>query len=221
MVKAKICGITNLDDALASAGAGCEALGFVFYKKSPRYIPPEEAREIIRQLPGGIIKIGVFVNEKEQEVRRIAGLCGLDMLQFHGNESPEFCERFKDRYKVIKAFRVKRCINRKRIARYKPFAFLFDTFSPSSAGGTGKRFDWRLIRHIDELKCPVFLSGGLTAKNVKEAIKCVKPEWVDVSSSVEKKPGEKDQEKVRKFIKAVNKYGIQGLSPKGAVPNIR
>lgn len=202
MVKAKICGITNLVDALASVNAGCEALGFVFYKKSPRYIAPEKAKEIIRHIPKEIVKIGVFVNENEKEIIRIAKLCKLDMLQFHGKETPEFCERFKDKYKVIKAFRVKRCINRKRVSRYKPFAFLFDTFASKKAGGTGKTFDWRLIRHIDDLKRPVFLSGGLTAKNVEDAIKCVKPDWVDVSSSVEKSPGIKDHKKVKEFIKA-------------------
>lgn len=202
MVKAKICGITNLEDALASVNAGCEALGFVFYKKSPRYIAPEKAKEIIRHIPKEIVKIGVFVNENEKEIIRIAKLCKLDMLQFHGKETPEFCDRFKGKYKVIKAFRVKRCVDRKKVARYKPFAFLFDTFVPAKAGGTGKRFDWRLIRHIDDLKRPVFLSGGLTAKNVEDAIKCVKPDWVDVSSSVEKSPGIKDHKKVKDFIKA-------------------
>lgn len=202
MVKAKICGITKLEDALASVNAGCEALGFVFYKKSPRYIAPEKAKEIIRHIPKEIVKIGVFVNENEKEIIRIAKLCKLDMLQFHGKETPEFCERFKGKYKVIKAFRVKGCVDRKKVARYKPFAFLFDTFVPAKAGGTGKMFDWRLIRHIDDLKRPVFLSGGLTAKNVEDAIKCVKPDWVDVSSSVEKSAGIKDHKKVREFIKA-------------------
>lgn len=201
MVKSKICGITNLVDAKASIEASCDALGFVFYRKSPRFISPVKAKEIIKQLPKNVIKIGVFVNEKEREIKRIAKFCGLDMLQFHGNESPEFCDKFKD-YKVIKAFRVKGCIDEKMVARYKPFAYLFDTFVPAKAGGTGRKFNWKLIRHINELKRPVFLSGGLTAKNIKDAIRCAHPDWVDVSSSVEKSPGKKDHNKVKEFIKS-------------------
>ena len=202
MVKAKICGITNLDDAKVSLGAGCDALGFVFYKKSPRYIAPPLAKEIIVQLPKNILKTGVFVNEKEKEIKKIARLCNLDILQFHGDESPEFCDKFNG-YKVKKAFRVKRCLDAKSVSRYKPFAYLFDTFTKSKAGGTGKRFDWRLIRHINGLKRPVFLSGGLSAKNVEDAIRCVHPDWVDVCSSVEIRPGKKDHRKVKEFIKAV------------------
>ena len=116
------------------------------------------------------------------------------------DESPEFCDKFKS-YKIIKAFRVKKCIDEKKVLGYRPFAYLFDTFLPSKIGGTGRKFDWELIRHIDGLKCPVFLSGGLTAKNVKDAIKCVKPDWVDVSSSVEKKPGKKDHKKIRELAR--------------------
>lgn len=202
MVKAKICGITNLDDAKVSLEAGCDALGFVFYKKSPRYIAPAVAKKIVSQLPKNAVKIGVFVNEKEKEIKKIAALCKLDMLQFHGDEPPEFCDKFKG-YKVIKAFRLKRCFDEKSVLRYKPFAYLFDTFIKSKVGGTGKKFDWRLIRHINGLKRPVFLSGGLSAKNVLDAIKCVHPDWVDVCSSVELRPGKKNHRKVKEFIKAV------------------
>lgn len=207
MVRTKICGITNLEDALKSADAGCDALGFVFYKKSPRYIEPEKAKDIILRLPKNVIKIGVFVNAKEKEIRRIAGLCRLDMLQFHGDESPEFCRRFKD-YKIIKAFRVKNKIHLENVLDYKPFAYLFDTFVESKFGGTAKTFDWKMIRHVDGLKRPVFLSGGLNAKNVKKAIKTVRPDWLDVSSSVELRPGKKDGTKVQKFIAAVKKIAL-------------
>jgi len=204
MVKVKICGITNLEDAKASAGAGCDAAGFVFYKKSPRYIAPEKARDIIKQLSGRIIKIGVFFNAREKTVKRIARLCGLNILQFHGNESLRFCSRFKG-YKIIKAFRVKDKIDPRKILKYKTFAYLFDTFVGSRPGGTGKNFNWKLVRHIDGLTRPVFLSGGLTADNVKKAIEVVQPDWVDVSSSVEARPGKKDGKKVKEFIKAVKK----------------
>jgi phosphoribosylanthranilate isomerase len=199
MVKVKICGITNFEDGKASINAGCDALGFVFFKLSPRYIAPQEARQIIRKLPKATIKVGVFVNEKEKTIKNIAKLCNLDILQFHGNESPGFCQRFNS-YKIIKAFRVKGPIDLKQVQEYKTFGYLFDTFVKSNIGGTGKKFDWRLVRHIRKLKQPIFLSGGITVKNVREALKVVNPRWVDVSSSVEIKPGKKDQKKVKKFI---------------------
>jgi len=201
MVKVKICGITNLEDAMASAGAGCDGVGFVFYKKSPRYIVPERARDIIKRLSPHLIKIGVFVSSREKTIKRIAKLCGLNILQFHGNESLKFCSKFKD-YKVIKAFRIKDKINPQKIIQYKTFAYLFDTFVGSKVGGTGKNFDWNLVKHIVGITRPVFLSGGLTADNVRKAIEIVQPDWVDVSSSVEIRPGKKDYRKVRNFIKA-------------------
>ena len=207
MVKIKVCGITNLEDAVKSISAGCDALGFVFYKKSPRYIEPEKAREIIKHLPPHIVKMGVFANARENNVKRIAKLCGLDVLQFHGNESPEFCSRFKD-CRIIKAFRVKSKLDLRDILKYKPFAYLFDTFVESKMGGTGKKFDWKLIRHICDIKQPIFLSGGLTEDNVKDAIEYIKPDWVDVSSSVEVRPGKKDHRKVRNFIKAAKRTGL-------------
>lgn len=200
MVRVKICGITNLDDALAAIEAGCDALGFVFYKKSPRYISPEKASQITMHLPPQILKVGVFVDAKEKNIRRIAGLCGLDMLQFHGEESVDFCKRFGD-YKVIKAFRVKKKVDFKNILDYKTFAYLFDTFVKSKAGGTGRSFNWALIRHLGGFHRSIFLSGGLNAENVAEAIRKIEPEWVDVSTSVEIKPGKKDHKKLKEFIK--------------------
>jgi phosphoribosylanthranilate isomerase len=204
MVKIKICGITNLQDALASVNAGCDALGFVFYKKSPRYIPPAQAARIIRKLPEGIIKIGVFANAREKTVRRIAKLCRLDTLQFHGKESPRFCRRFKDK-KIIKAFRVKDRSSLKAILQYNVFAVLFDSFSQSWIGGTGRKFDWKLVRHLDGITRPVFLSGGLNAQNVTKAIDAAHPDWVDASSSLEASPGRKDHGKVKSFISAAKK----------------
>ncbi len=202
MVKVKICGITNPEDAKASVGDGCDALGFVFYKKSPRYISPEKARAIIKELPPRIIKIGVFVDSREKTIKRIAKLCNLDMLQFHGNETLNFCKKFKD-YKIIKAFRVKDKINPQQILKYKTFAYLFDTFVKTKPGGTGKNFNWKLVRHIDGFTRPTFLSGGLNAANVKKAIGVARSDWVDVSSSVEIRPGKKDHKKIRDFIKAI------------------
>jgi len=204
MVKVKICGITNLEDALAAAYAGCDALGFIFYKKSPRYISPQKAAAIIKRLPSGLIKIGVFVDATDKFIERVAKLCGLDMLQFHGSETPVFCARFRG-YRIIKAFKLKHGFNPADVLRYKTFAYLFDTYSPLKIGGTGKKFNWKLVRHINNLKRPVFLSGGLSAGNVQKSIKCVGPQWVDASSSLETSPGKKDHKKVKKFIETVKK----------------
>jgi len=209
LVKAKICGITNLEDALNAADAGCDALGFVFYKRSQRYITPEKASKIMRHLAPDILKIGVFVDATEKTIRRIAKLCRLDMLQFHGNESPDFCARFGD-FKIIKAFRVKKRIDIKDISKYKTFAYLFDTFVKSKIGGTGRRFEWELAKnmHLDDIGRQIFLSGGLTEKNLKEAVEAVHPDWVDVSTSVEIKPGKKDNRKVRDFIRTLKEIQI-------------
>lgn len=199
--KVKICGITNLEDALVSINAGCDALGFAFFKGSPRYIAPAKALKIIRSLPAYVIKIGVFVNAQEKTIKKVAKMLGLNMLQFHGNESAEFCRRFK-KYKIIKVFRIKDKDHLPDVTKYKPFAFLFDTYNPSKKGGTGKKFDWELVNHIKGLEGPIFLAGGLTPKNVCRAVKKVKPEWVDVCSSIELVPGKKDAKKVRAFVKA-------------------
>ena len=204
MVKVKICGITNLSDAQAAVGAGCDALGFVFYKKSPRCISPEDASGIIRKLPLKIVKIGVFVDEKAERIKNIAKLCRLDFIQLHGRESVNFCKKLKG-LKIIKAFRVKGSIDENNISRYKVKAYLFDTFVRSKVGGTGKSFNWDLLCGIKKTKTPVFLSGGINIKNVKKAVKAIKPQWVDVSSSVEKLPGRKDAKKVREFIKAAKR----------------
>jgi phosphoribosylanthranilate isomerase len=201
MVKVKICGITNLRDALISVEAGCDALGFLFYKKSPRYIAPLAAKKIIKSLPRKVTKIGVFVNSQEKSIKNIAKACSLDILQFHGNESAEFCRKFK-RYKVIKAFRIKNKIDSAKVCKYKTFAYLFDTFSQSKFGGTGKAFNWCLLRNI---KKPIFLSGGLNAGNVNKAIQAAHPVWVDASSSLEAAPGKKDPKKVREFIQSAKK----------------
>lgn len=201
MTKVKICGITNLEDAQASIDAGCDALGFVFYKKSPRYIAPGQVKSIIKNLPENIPRIGVFVNSKEKTIKKIARDCGLDILQFHGGESAEFCRKFRG-YKIIKAISVKDKVELKHVLSYNPFAYLFDAYSESKPGGTGKKFDWKLIRHLSHIKKPIFLSGGLNSRNVKRAIEMAHPDWVDVSSGVETAPGKKDHRKIKNFIRA-------------------
>jgi phosphoribosylanthranilate isomerase len=200
MVKVKICGITNREDALAAVKAGADALGFVFYPESSRYVLPEEASLIIRSLPARIEKAGVFVNSRETTVRRIKDLCGLTMLQFHGNESPEFCRRFRG-VKTVKALRVQERPDPAFFFRYDIHGFLLDSFAAGKAGGTGTSFDWSFCEGIDAGGKQLFLSGGLTCANVREAVRRVRPDWVDVSSGVEAAPGKKDAAMVREFIR--------------------
>ncbi len=200
--KVKICGITNLEDAIIAVASGCDALGFIFFRKSPRYIDPKKARDIIRLLPQRIVKIGVFVNAQEILIKHIAKRCSLDMLQFHGDESPEFCNKFK-KYRVIKSFRVKNKLNLKDLLKYKVFAYLFDSFTPVKFGGTGKKFNWEYLPDADKLGKTIFLAGGLNAANVNKAICAVGPHWVDASSSLEQSPGKKDKRKLVAFIKKV------------------
>ena len=204
MVKVKICGITNLKDAQTAVKAGADALGFIFYQSSPRYIFPFRARQIIKKLPKRIAKVGVFVNAAGDLILQTAEFCSLDMLQFHGAESPEFCRRFKN-YRVIKAFRIKDKVPSKRILKYNTYGYLFDTFHRSIPGGTGKSFNWGLLTALKKTRAKIILSGGLSAKNVRGAIKMVRPGWVDVSSSVERIPGKKDPRKLKDFIRTAKK----------------
>jgi len=202
MIKIKICGITNLDDALAAAGAGADALGFNFYKKSPRYIEPEKAAEIISQLPPLIMPVGVFVNEREEKIREIQALTCMQAIQLHGDESPEFCQRFGNR--VIKACQVKDKESLKHMAHYRVGAFLLDSYHDSLRGGTGATFDWHLAV-VAKTFGRVILAGGLTPENVAEAVKLVQPYGVDVAGGVEKERGIKDHAKLKKFITEVRR----------------
>ncbi len=202
MVKVKICGITNLEDALACYFYHADAIGFVFYRNSPRYIDLDKARQIGRILPKDILKVGVFVNEAEKKIKRIAEYCRLDMLQFHGDESFDFCSRFKG-YKVIKAFNVCTGFDISVLRRYSVYGFLFDSCISGKRGGTGKKFDWNSIKCRAKIKRPLFLSGGLNSANIKYALKKIKPDWVDLSSSVEAYPGKKDHLKISNFISKI------------------
>ncbi len=203
MVKVKICGITNLEDALACFFYRADAVGFVFYKKSPRCISLSKARQISRILPNRMLKVGVFVDEGEKRIKKVACACGLNMLQFHGEESPAFCRRFKE-YKIIKAFKVNDEFDFSSLKNYASvYAFLFDSYSRSKKGGTGKNFDWNLFKCRAKIKKPIFLSGGLSFKNVQAALRIIKPDWVDVSSSIETSPGKKSHRKILRFIKEI------------------
>ncbi|MDO8525029.1 MAG: phosphoribosylanthranilate isomerase [Candidatus Omnitrophota bacterium] len=199
MTKIKICGITNKVDALSASDLGVDMLGFVFYKKSKRYVTPALAEDIINELPPFIGRVGVFVDEKREDVFRIAEDAGLDILQFHGNETPEYCGSFRPDYKVIKAFRVQKRSDLKNVNDYDTDYYLFDTYDSGRAGGTGKKFDWAILKDFEILK-PMILSGGLKPDNVENVIKELAPFAVDVSSGVESAPGKKDIALLKKFV---------------------
>ena len=199
--KVKICGITNLADAQAAVAAGADALGFNFYEKSPRHIPLGEAAEITRQLPSSILRVGVFVNAPADFVLRAIRESGLTMLQFHGDEPPDFCSQFG--LMSMKAFRVRGPETLKEIPQFHTDAYLLDAFSSATYGGTGEKFNWDLAVEAQKFGKPVFLAGGLTSENVAQAIRQVHPFGVDVSSGVESVPGKKDRAKVMAFIAAV------------------
>jgi phosphoribosylanthranilate isomerase len=197
--KIKICGITNSADAQLAVELGTDALGFIFYPKSPRYIKATAAADICNALPPFVAKVGVFVNELEYEIEKALAECLLTALQFHGDEPPGFCQKFAA--KSIKAIRVRDEESLRAAAEYDVDALLLDTYTDNSRGGTGKAFDWSLAMKAKEtLEPPIILSGGLTTVNVQEAIRKVRPYAVDVSSGVEREPGKKDPEKQRRFI---------------------
>jgi phosphoribosylanthranilate isomerase len=204
MTLIKICGITNKIDALNASRLGIDMMGFVFYPQSKRFISPLSVRDIVNELPQDIVKVGVFVDEESEKVRSIAEEAGLDALQFHGSESPEFCAAFKDSFKVIKAFRLKDRHGLKTINDYDVDYYLLDTFKADTVGGTGEVFDWKILKDFEFLK-PVLLSGGLNPKNVAAAIQEIAPYGVDVSSGVESAPGEKDAQLMEKFVEEVRK----------------
>jgi phosphoribosylanthranilate isomerase len=197
MVRVKICGITNLDDALAAVEAGADALGFVFYPQSPRAVRPKTAGDIIGRLPGFALAVGVFVNEDLTAVRQIMSDCGLQFAQLHGNESPQYCAELGRL--AVKAVRIRDHKDLAAMSAYRVGAFLLDAFVPGLPGGTGTAIDWNLALEAKPYG-PIILAGGLTSETVGEAIRRVRPYGVDVSSGVELSPGKKDPAKVRAFI---------------------
>jgi phosphoribosylanthranilate isomerase len=201
----KICGITSETDALAATEAGADALGLMFYEPSPRNVSLKVASEIARQLPPFMIKVGVFVNAPEDLVLRAIGECGLNIVQFHGDETPDYCQLFP--VMTIKAFRIRDAESLKSLPDYKADAWLLDAYVADKLGGTGAKFNWDLAVEAQKLGRPIFLAGGLTPENVADAVRQVHPYAVDVSSGVEASPGKKDHEKVRKFIQEAKAAG--------------
>ncbi|MGA9451185.1 MAG: phosphoribosylanthranilate isomerase [Verrucomicrobiia bacterium] len=196
----KICGITNLEDAQVAIEARADVLGFVFYKTSPRHVTIGAAAAISKQLPGFVMRAGVFVNALKAEVLRAIGECGLNLLQFHGDEPPDYCLQFG--LMSMKAFRMRDAGTLKELKPYQTNAWLLDAYSPEAVGGSGERFNWDLAVEAQKFGKPIFLAGGLTPENVAEAVRKVRPFGVDVSSGVEISPGKKEPAKVRAFINA-------------------
>jgi phosphoribosylanthranilate isomerase len=200
MTLVKICGITNLDDALAAVVAGAGALGFNFYKPSPRYISPENARAIVQQLPSSILTVGVFVNEESQSVTKIAAEVGLKAVQLHGDESPEYCRELAADHEVIKTLSVSQDFDTHLVHAYEVAAIMLDTRDNDLRGGTGRVFDWSIASQVNQLVPKLFLAGGLSPENIAEAIKAVRPFAVDACSALEDSPGKKNHERMRSFI---------------------
>jgi phosphoribosylanthranilate isomerase len=200
-IKVKICGITNLEDALLAVKLGADYIGFVF-AKSPRRILIKQACDIAEQLPKRVKTVGVFVNAKIQEVNRVVRLVKLDYVQLHGEEKPDFCGKIVGA-KVWKAFRLKKKSDISSLNKYngKVAAVLLDTYRRGKKGGTGKPFNWTLAVAAKKMGFPIVLAGGLNPKNVRKAVRMVKPDVVDVSSGVELRPGKKDPKLIEEFIK--------------------
>lgn len=200
-VRVKICGITSAADALTAVAAGADALGFMFYPPSPRYLTVDAARAITRELPPFVARVGVFVDADEERIAETVKRVGLDTVQLHGSESPEFAARLTGA-RVIKAMRMEGPAALERLAGFREFAWLLDSYVAGSFGGTGQTFNWDLACEAVRRGGQVILAGGLTVDNVARAVAAVGPHAVDVSSGVEVSPGRKDPAKVRDFIAA-------------------
>jgi len=201
LIYIKICGITEVDDAVKIAELGVNALGFIFYPKSKRYISPDKAKEIIDCLPPFINTVGVFVNEKKESVIDVLNRCPIDILQFHGDETPEYCRQFDRR--IIKVFRVNKDFSFDGFFKFPASAFLLDSLVTGEYGGTGVVFDWDLAVKAKKYG-KIILSGGLNPENLSSAVAKVNPYGVDISSGVEIKPGKKDISKVKEIVKICN-----------------
>jgi phosphoribosylanthranilate isomerase len=204
MVKIKICGITNMEDAVKAVGLGVDIIGFNFFKRSPRYINPEAASDIAQKLPCFVYTVGVFANDEPGYIKKVIKLTGIQAVQFHGNETPAFCDSFN--FPIIKAFRIKNKNSFKDIDKYHVDAYLLDTYETRKFGGTGKIFNWDLIKNLKKSSVPIFISGGLNPDNVLQAIKVTNPYAVDVNSGIEKYPGKKDYKLMCDFVYKVRKF---------------
>ena len=204
-VAVKICGITDYDDALIAVELGAGALGFIF-ADSPRKIAPQKARDIISAIPPFVKTVGVFVNENPAVIRKVKHYCGFDLVQLHGDESPDLCQELMPH--TIKALRIKNEASLRTSQTYhgQVSALLLDTYSKNRAGGTGKTFDWRLAVKIKQLGIPIILAGGLGPSNIDDAIRTVRPYAVDANSGVEERPGKKSHALMKDLMEIVKKF---------------
>jgi phosphoribosylanthranilate isomerase len=209
MIPVKICGITNMEDASCAAESGAAAVGFIFYPPSLRYIHPDKARAIIDKLPGDLVKVGVFVNETAEEVKRIYDYCGLDMLQLHGDEAPDYCRSFPA-HRVIKALELKNKEDLKTAANFDIAAILVDCRHAGLYGGTGRTSNWELARLLSQ---PLILSGGLNEENVMDALRVVRPAALDINSGVEEHPGKKDSGKIASLMQILRTEDAVSQAP--------
>jgi phosphoribosylanthranilate isomerase len=201
-MKVKVCGITSYEDAAMALDLGVDALGFNFFPPSPRYLRPADARSIIRRLPPLAATVGLFVNVAEaSQVSEMAHIAGVQVLQLHGDESPEYCKTLAD-WPLIKAVRIGKSGIPQNLEEYSVQGFLLDAKDDALFGGTGQSFDWSLARSIERMR-PILLAGGLRPDNVREAIQIVAPYGVDVCSGVESAPGKKDAQKLMLFMNEV------------------
>jgi phosphoribosylanthranilate isomerase len=219
MVEIKICGITNLRDAYIAVECGADAIGFIFYPKSLRYVVPEKAKEIIQKLPHKIIQVGVFINQELEEVKEIAKLCGLNLIQLHGDETPEYCDHFQTS-SLIKAVSLRAEEDIQKLKDYSVRAILVDAREPGHYGGTGKNSDWSLAKKVKETY-PLILAGGLNEENIRKAIETVKPQAVDINSGVEISPGKKDPQKIKEIIAIVRETDRTINSGNGCLSTIK
>ena len=200
MVKVKICGITNVEDAVAAVEAGADYLGFIFFPPSPRNVKLDTVREIFKNLPKGVKNVAVTVNAEVDFLKKLLEE-GFDLLQLHGDENPSILKDLP-KERVIKVFRVRDSFNEENLKGWEGiYAYLLDTYKKGTYGGTGETFNWDIARRLVEKGLKIFLSGGLKPENVARAVEIVKPYAVDVSSGVEAYPGKKDLKKVEEFIK--------------------
>ena len=211
MTQIKICGITNIDDALCAASCGADAVGFIFHPASPRYIAPERAKEIIAALPAELVKVGVFVNREAEDVAQTVEDCGLDLIQLHGDESPEYCRRFPPE-RVIKAVFPRTPEDLRALVAYDVRAFLADFREAGRYGGTGKRADWVLAEMLGKTH-PLILAGGLCIENIGEALAAVAPGAVDINSGCERTPGIKDHDRMKRIIGLIRNQKKEGQLP--------
>ena len=205
MTEIKICGVTNMEDASCVATCGADAIGFIFYPKSPRYVAPERVKEIIEKIPKEITKVGVFVNHDVVEVKETIDFCSLDLVQLHGDESPAYCGQFPQS-QVIKTLAPRTDDDLGNVREYPVKAILVDAHDPVRYGGTGEQSDWELAAKVKEIS-PLILAGGLTLDNIQEAIETVSPHAVDINSGTERSPGKKDHQKVKEIIDLVHQLG--------------